>query len=517
MLALIPILQCAAALLVCFYLWRFLRVITKNYYLAKKLNLPGPVPMRPIIGNMGYVRLKDAVEIFNMARELAREYKYRSYKFWGFGQIHMNIINCRDTETIMSSSKHSDKNFLYYFLHPFLGTGLLTANGKKWQQRRRILTPTFHFNILKEFLAVFHEECEKFTELLKTEIVKDDGTNLPPLTSHLTLNTVCETAMGVKLDSYSGSKEYRNSIQLIGELLLHRFLRPWFYNETIYALSGYRKKLLNHLKPVHSFTRKIIKLRREHFLDVLLDNEKLIKLDQNDNIYETKKKRYAMLDTLLAAEADGLIDDEGIREEVDTFTFEGHDTTSAALTFIFLLLAHHIDVQEKVYEEIKIALEGNDNQPLGMNELNDLEYTSRVIKECLRIYPSVPFITRSITEDMMVEGEIIPKGSIAHIHIFDLHRDPEQFPDPERFDPDRFLPENVEKRHPFAYVPFSAGPRNCIGQKFALLEIKTVLQHVLMEFTLSPVTTREEIEFVGDIILRAKTPIKVRFHRRVQS
>lgn len=115
---------------------------------------------------------------------------------------------------------------------------------------------------------------------------------------------------------------------------------------------------------------------------------------------------------------------------------------------------------------------------------------------------------------MKIEDDTIPAGAIAHIHIFDLHRDPDQFPDPERFDPDRFTPENSEKRHPFAYVPFSAGPRNCIGQKFALLEIKVVLQHVLTNFKLSPVTTREEIEFVGDIILRAKKPVKVRFHLR---
>ncbi|XP_059608583.1 probable cytochrome P450 4ac1 [Phlebotomus argentipes] len=510
MLALVLILQSIAVLLVLFSLSHLLRVLTKNYRLAKTLNVPGPQPIWPILGNMGAVQFKDAVEIFNLARDLAVQYNYRSYKFWGFGQLHMNIINCRDVETIMSSSKHSDKNFLYYFLHPFLGTGLLTANGKKWQQRRRILTPTFHFNILKEFLAIFHEECEKFIDLLKVETKKGDGTNLPPLTSHLTLNTVCETAMGVKLETYTGSKEYRSSIRSIGELLLHRFLRPWLYNETLYALSGYRRKLNAHLVPVHAFTRMIIKQRRVQFLET----GKVPVLDENENIYETKKKRYAMLDTLLAAEADGLIDAEGIREEVDTFTFEGHDTTSAALTFIFFLLAHHPEVQEKVYEEIMMAMEVNCGQSLATNELNELEFTNRVIKECLRLYPPVPFITRSVTEDMKVDNETIPEGSIAHIHIFDLHRDPEQFPDPERFDPDRFLPENVEKRHPFAYVPFSAGPRNCIGQKFALLEIKAVLQHVLMAFKLSPVTTREEIEFVGDIILRAKTPIKVRFHLR---
>lgn len=167
-----------------------------------------------------------------------------------------------------------------------------------------------------------------------------------------------------------------------------------------------------------------------------------------------------MLDTLLVAESKGEIDAEGIREEVDTFMFEGHDTTAAGLVFIFFLMGQHKDVQQRVYEEIKGIVDEADGEPLGTSHFNDMVYADRVIKECMRLYPPVPFISRDLTEDIVISsGHRIPKGVECHLHIWDLHRDPEQFPEPEKFDPDRFLPEECVKRHPYAYLPFSAGPR----------------------------------------------------------
>jgi cytochrome P450 family 4 len=241
-----------------------------------------------------------------------------------------------------------------------------------------------------------------------------------------------------------------------------------------------------------------------------------------------------MLDTLLAAERDGLIDSEGIEEEVDTFMFAGHDTTGIAITFILFLLAHHPEAQEKILEEIRETKESSGTDDILFNDLNNMKYLERVIKECLRIYSPVPFIARRITEEVeygikmlivnsptsykhiliLSDGFILPADTIIHFHIYDLHHDPEQFPDPEKFDPDRFLPENIEKQKNFAYIPFSAGPRNCIGQKFALLEIKTLLVTLLPKFEILPVTKKEDLIFIADIVLRTKNPVEVIFKPR---
>jgi cytochrome P450 family 4 len=267
-----------------------------------------------------------------------------------------------------------------------------------------------------------------------------------------------ESAMGVKLSNLGNDgKTYRNSIYEVAKLLIHRSMRPWLHVDFIYSLLGHRKNFEDVLKPVHKFTQTIINKRRIDFNKKKNSKEEVQEIiDENDNIYMgTKKKRVAMMDTLLQAQSEGQIDDEGIIEETDTFTFEGHDTTSAGMTFTLLLLAHNPEVQEKLFEEIQDVTYGKED--LTVDDFGKMNYMERVLKESMRIYPPVPYIARQLTEDFEYEGEIIEKGTTAEFFIFDIHRDPVYFPDPEKFDPDRFLPENSKDRSNFAFIAFSAG------------------------------------------------------------
>ncbi|ELW47048.1 Cytochrome P450 4V2 [Tupaia chinensis] len=178
----------------------------------------------------------------------------------------------------------------------------------------------------------------------------------------------------------------------------------------------------------------------------------------------SKNKRRAFLDLLL-----NVTDDEGnklshedIREEVDTFMFEGHDTTAAAINWSLYLLGSYPEVQKKVDSELDEVF-GQSDRPANFEDLKKLKYLECVIKETLRLFPSVPLFARTLNEDCEMGGYRIVKGTEAVIIPYALHRDPRYFPNPEEFQPERFFPENVQGRHPYSYVPFSAGPRNCIA------------------------------------------------------
>ncbi|PSN43009.1 Cytochrome P450 4C1 [Blattella germanica] len=195
----------------------------------------------------------------------------------------------------------------------------------------------------------------------------------------------------------------------------------------------------------------------------------------------------------------------------DVFTkFQGHDTTTAAIGWALQLLASHPEIQQKAYEEVKSFFIQDSDHNLTMQ---DMKYLEMVIKETLRLYPSVPLTGREIKEDVVIDGYTIPAGMKVAVIPYHTHRVEEHFPHPEIFDPDRFLPENVSKRHPYAYIPFSAGPRNCIGQKFAMLEMKSTLSHILYNYKLQ--ATGKVPPALPELILRPAVGVYLKITKRV--
>ncbi|KAJ8262289.1 hypothetical protein GJAV_G00164760 [Gymnothorax javanicus] len=427
-------------------------------------------------------------------------------KIWVGPMPFVVLYHSETVEIVLNNPKHLDKSDVYGFLYPWLGTGLLTSTGEKWRRRRKMLTPTFHFSILTEFLEVMNEQAEVLTRKLEKQ-AGGGPFNCFSFITLCALDIICETAMGKKVYAQNNSdSEYVQSVYKMSDIISRRQRAPWYWPDIVYYFLGEGKEHDRTLKILHSFTESVIRERAECISS---------SAESDRESEQGLRKRRAFLDMLLKS-----TDEEGhglshrdIQEEVDTFMFEGHDTTAASLNWTLHLLGSHPEEQKKVHEELQEVL-GPSDRPITTDDLRRLRYLECVIKESLRLFPSVPFFARRICEDCSINGFKVPKGVNAVIIPYALHRDPRHFPDPEVFRPDRFFPENSEGRSPFAYIPFSAGTRNCIGQRFALMEEKVVLAWVLRRFTVESCQKREDLRPVGELILRPEKGIWIKLEQK---
>ncbi|KAH8300305.1 hypothetical protein KR044_012638 [Drosophila immigrans] len=455
-------------------------------------------------------------QLFYYSRDYAAALK-RSYIQYVFGFPIYNIINADDAELILNDNNLITKGDMYRFLQPFLRTGLLTSTGQHWHIRRKLLTPAFHFKILEQFLDVFKQESVKVINMLQNMLDASDGPcliNLNDIIPRFTLNSICETALGVKLDDCADGDEYRNNITIAEHSFIKRVINPLMSSDALYNRYGDGLKNIPTLNKLHSFSSRIIEKRRQNF-----NEDDLKEIDDMESRYVkylNTKQRYAMLDTMLLAEKEGLIDHAGICEEVDTFMFEGFDTTSMNLILTLAFLANHPQWQQRCFDEIAELTHNKDNlNDLDNRTLAQMKYLECAIKETQRLCPSVPGMMRECHEDTKLTNNLfLPKSTQIIVHIFDIHRNPLYFAQPDEWIPSRFLPENSEHRHPFAFIPFSAGRRNCIGQKFAMLEIKTLLVHILRNFEILPISNPREFKFLAGILIRTKAEVFIKIVKR---
>lgn len=465
--------------------------------------LPSP-PRLPLIGNTIQILKIPNDKILDVLVDYTKKYGDR-YVVHVLGQRHLHISGPSDIEAILSHSKNISKSLTYSFLTGWLGNGLLLSTGAHWHKRRKILTSTFHFNILKNFSIVFEEKTKDLVNLLREK----NGTEVEvmPVISDFTLFAICETAMGTKLDGNhsAAAVNYKNAIFNMGHLLLKRFTKMWNWIDFVFYRSKDGQLFLKHLDTARSFAENVIMDRKAHRQDNKVEE------GNSEGDFGTKR-RLALLDLLLEAEAKGEIDIEGIRDEVNTFMFGGHDTTALAMTHGLMILADHDDIQDRIFEEVQSILGGVDRQ-VTASDLADMKYLEAVIKEILRLYPSVPFVGRQVSEDFMMSDVLVKKGTAVDVHIYDVHRREDLFPDAEAFKPERFIGTTL--KHPYAFVPFSAGPRNCIGQRYAMQEMKMTLSEIIRNFKLVPKVKGTRPRLIADaLVLRSADPIYVKFISR---
>ncbi|TMS35142.1 hypothetical protein L596_002602 [Steinernema carpocapsae] len=405
-------------------------------------------------------------------------------------------------QTVLESREIITKGTEYNILIPWLGTGLLISTGSKWHSRRKLLTPAFHFSILNSFLKVHDDESRILVNQLEKHAESGEEFDIFPYIKRCALDIICETSMGAKIDAQTNhSHPYIFSVQRMNELAFTHERMPWLWLKPVWYGLGYGDR---NLKLVTDFTRHVIAERSEKF-----EKNKKAASESTGG-----KRKQALLDLLLNVREEGKLTDEDIREEVDTFMFEGHDTTSSGMGWTIWCLAHNAEAQKKVLAEADEVF-GDSDRECTNDDLTKLKYLEMCIKEAMRLFPPVPNFARIVTEDFECDGHLIPKGATVIVSALVIHRNHKVYNDPLKYNPDNFLPEHVSTRHPFAYIPFSAGPRNCIGQKFAIMEEKTVLSRFFRSYTVRASTHYEVNKPCPEIIMKPLKGFPVSIKKRL--
>ncbi|XP_068098545.1 cytochrome P450 4A6-like isoform X2 [Hyperolius riggenbachi] len=410
---------------------------------------------------------------------------------------HLTICHPDYAKAILTRQDPKD-DFSYRFLTPWIGKGLLILSGPKWQQHRRLLTPGFHYDVLKPYINVMSDCANIMLDKWEKIAANKRSVELFHDISLMTLDTVMKCAFSYQSNCQLDSEnEYIQAVYEISYLADARFHFAPYHSDIIFNLSPQGFRFRRALRIAHEHTANVIKLRKES----LKKESELEKIKQ--------KKHQDFLDILLCAKYENGkgLSDEDLRAEVDTFMFAGHDTTATSLSWIFYCLAKHPEHQEKCREEITEVL--GDRNTVEWEDLSKMTYTTLCIKESMRLYPPVPGVARELKEPItFCDGRRLPKGAIVLLSIYAMNRCPSVWEDPEVFDPSRFSPENSSNRHPYAFIPFSAGARNCIGQNFAMNELKVVLALALRKFELCPDPSCKPLK-IPQIVLRSANGVHI--------
>jgi cytochrome P450 len=352
-----------------------------------------------------------------------------------------------------------------------LGKGIMTSEGELWKRQRYMMQPFFHRRVITEFAAITAAANDRCLERWEALARQGEPVNLTDEMSELTLEIVLRAIFGRDLD------------RLTGELGENPFA----------VVSREPARDLQFAYRFRSLTKVVAELsarRRaepEEHLDYL-----------------------AMLMSARDKESGAPMGERELIDEVMTLIVAGHETTASGLNWTWYLLSQHPEAEARLHAEIDAAPE---LAAPGLAQMEPLRYTRQVVDEALRLYPPGWLLSRRTIEADVLGGYPVPAGSNVLLPLYLVHRHPGFWQDPEAFSPERFAPEQEAERSRFAYMPFAAGPRHCIGESFALYEMLMHLYKIARRYRLIWVPDKP-LQLEAQINLRTRFPLHMRLERR---
>jgi cytochrome P450 len=420
-------------------------MLLKRYpVILSKNNKPPKVQGLPILGNL-FDYIRDPLKFHQRMED-----KYENIARFSIANIEIYYtFNPEDIKHILvDNAQNYNKSSAYKHLRGVLGSGVLTVDQKDWGKRRRIATPSFTKPMLDSYSAEMCKIIQESAIKLNKQYAINEEFSLFQEMNSIALQNAGVTMFGAKLKDHG--KALSDNLSLIMLLLEKKIssitLPPWIPT------------------PFNKKFHKTKAFLRDEIESIVNDARKK---------YESGEKIPSLIQSLIEVDKNAKdINDWGILDEALTYLVAGHETTGSALTWAFYLISKDPVVEHKLSEEIRKVLQG---KPVTANDISKLVYTRQVAQETLRLYPSVWTFGRSNIKEDVLSGYKIPPNTDIGIAPYLMHRNPKYWNEPNKFDPERFSPENEKLISKYHYFPFAAGPRNCIGHTFAMNEMILVL------------------------------------------
>jgi cytochrome P450 len=412
---------------------------------------PGPRGL-PILGMLPAVRRNPTAVFMEAAR------RFGDVAYFKIGPRHGYLItNPADVRHVLQdNARNYHKSPLYDKLRTVLGNGLLTSEDDFWLRQRRIAQPAFHRQRVAALAGVMAAAARDAAARWQTIASAGKPVDVDEEMMRLTRTVVLRALLGADLGPFADKVDDAWTVinQYIGESFWSLGLTDWLPTPKQRRFLAARAVLRDAV-------------------DYVIGQRRASPSDSAD-----------LLSMLLSArdeETGEGMTDEQLRVEVTTFLLAGQETTSLALTWTWCLLSQHAGPQRRLEEEIDNVLGG---RPPEYADLANLPYTRMVIDEAMRLFPPAWGFSRQALADDELGGYRLPRGWLAFVIPYVLHRLPAFWQDPETFDPDRFTPEHSADRPKFVYLPFGAGPRQCIGNQFALIEAQLIVATLAQRYRL---------------------------------
>ncbi|XP_027730664.1 cytochrome P450 3A8-like [Vombatus ursinus] len=454
------------ALLVLFLTLLFLYG-TWTHKLFKDLGIPGPTPL-PFFGTV--LSYRKGMANFDMTC-------FKKYgRTWGFFDGRQPVLAITDPETIKSvlvkECYSVFTNRRRFGPAGILESAISIAEDDQWKRIRTVLSPTFTSGKLKEMFPIINQYGDVLVKNMQKEAEKSKPVTLKEIFGAYSMDVITSTSFSINVDSLNNQND--PFVREIRKLLKFNFLDPLLLTITLFPflvpllktldITVFPKEatdfLAKSIKKIKEERKKCSQKHRLDFLQLMMDS-------QTSNNSETHSHK-------------DLSDEELLAQSI-IFLFAGYETTSSVLSFLFYNLATNPEIQQKLQKEIDAVLPNK--EAVTYDAVVQMEYLDMVINENLRLFPIAGRIERVAKKTVELNGLRIPKGTVVMASPFVLHHDPKYWPEPEEFRPERFSKENKESINPYVYLPFGAGPRNCIGMRFALMSMKVATCRLLQEFS----------------------------------